>query len=385
HVECAAGLRQGALRHQSRRADGFDAGAEIDADRKDIALRRGLRADPADVIVQQILEFGALALVAGSGHVGEIVGDDLDIELHRHHAGRCCAERAHGFNSPSTSSWNFGELVDRRLAEIALLLQYGGDLGVAAGDFDHARHLDHAAHVRFLDGALHDAGRRRGLRLHAGRRIESAAAVFLQLLRIGERDQPKLAARRIDFRVAFAHADRAVAADRHLPVGRLQRDRAAVAEHRITVAGDELARWIDLHRAVAGVAFAARRLHYQEGVAIHGDIERIAGALDRPLAHIVPNAAVLHEAHAAAGLVGARAGGKIFLEYRPVGLVAGGVEVRDVVGDHVHFTREPDLARQSDETRILHRHSPLLIQPSHALPRPALPKARAKLSQAGGW
>ena len=86
-VERAAGLRQRALRHQPRRADGFDAGAEIDADGKDIALRRSLRADAADVIVQQILEFGALALVAGGGHVGEIVGDDLDIELHRHHAG----------------------------------------------------------------------------------------------------------------------------------------------------------------------------------------------------------------------------------------------------------------------------------------------------------
>src|ERR1035437_8861098 len=110
----------------------------------------------------------------------------------------------------------------------------------------------------------------------------------------------------------------------------------------------------------------------------------MAGALDRPLAHIVPDAAVAHETHAAAGLVCPRAGGKIFLEYRTVGLVAGGIEVRDVVGDHVHFARERDLARQSDETRILHRHSPLLIQPGHAsrgLPcrkraRQALPSRR---------
>jgi hypothetical protein len=34
-----------------------------------------------------------------------------------------------------------------------------------------------------------------------------------------------------------------------------------------------LARRIDLHRAVAGVAFAARRLHHQKGIAVHGDIE----------------------------------------------------------------------------------------------------------------
>ncbi len=111
-VERAAGLRQRALRHQPRRADRLDAGAEIDADGEDIALRRGLRADPADVVVKQILELGALAFVAGGGHVGEVVGDDLDVELHRHHAGGCSTERAHRFNSPSTSIRNFSELVE---------------------------------------------------------------------------------------------------------------------------------------------------------------------------------------------------------------------------------------------------------------------------------
>ena len=44
-VEVVAGRRQRALRHQPRRADGLDAAAEIDADRQDVALRRGLRAD----------------------------------------------------------------------------------------------------------------------------------------------------------------------------------------------------------------------------------------------------------------------------------------------------------------------------------------------------
>ena len=132
-VERAAGLLQRALRHQPRRADRLDAGAEIDADRQDVALRRGLRADAADVVVEQILEFDALALVAGGRHVGEVVGDDLDVEFHGHHAGRCSTERAHGFNSPSSSSWNFGELVDRRLAEVVLLLQQAVDLGVGCG------------------------------------------------------------------------------------------------------------------------------------------------------------------------------------------------------------------------------------------------------------
>ena len=47
------------------------------------------------------------------------------------------------------------------------------------------------------------------------------------------------------------------------------------------VAGHELAGGVDLQRAVAGVALAARGLHHQEGVAVDGDVERIAGLLDR--------------------------------------------------------------------------------------------------------
>src|SRR5665647_2625444 len=99
-VERGAGCRQRALRHQARRADGLDAAAEIDADRKRVALRRGLRADAADVLVQQILEFDALALVAGGAHVGDVVGDYLDVEFLGHHSSRRGMKCAHGFRSP---------------------------------------------------------------------------------------------------------------------------------------------------------------------------------------------------------------------------------------------------------------------------------------------
>ena len=65
---------------------------------------------------------------------------------------------------------------------------------------------------------MRDVGRRR-LRLHAGRRAERAGAVLLQPLRIGEGDEAQLAAPRIGGGGAFAHADRAVAADGDVAVG----------------------------------------------------------------------------------------------------------------------------------------------------------------------
>ena len=94
-VEVVAGRRSVPCVISARRADGLDAAAEIDADRQDVALRRGLRADAADVLVEQILEFGALALVAGGAHVGDVVGDDLDVEFLGHHSGRCGVKCAH--------------------------------------------------------------------------------------------------------------------------------------------------------------------------------------------------------------------------------------------------------------------------------------------------
>jgi hypothetical protein len=50
------------------------------------------------------------------------------------------------------------------------------------------------------------------------------------------------------------------------------------------VRGHELALVVDLQRAVAGVALAARRLHHQEAVAVDRDVERVAGLLGPGLA-----------------------------------------------------------------------------------------------------
>ncbi len=75
----------------------------------------------------------------------------------------------------------------------------------------------------------------------------------------------------------------------------------------------------------------------------------------------MPGRAVLHEADApvvAGEFVVARARHQKFVEHRVVGLVAGGVDVGDVVGDDVELAPEHDLPRQSDEKSILHRYTP---------------------------
>src|SRR6185437_6652965 len=253
-------------------------------------------------------------------------------------------------------------------ADVALLLQHRGDLHVAARDLDHARHLDDAAHVGLLQFALHDLGARGGLRRHAGRRFEGAAAVLLQLLRIGEIDDGQRAAHAVGGGITLARADGAVGTDRDLPVVGLERDRAAAAEDGIAFRGHQLAGGVDLERAVARVALAARCLHREETVAVDGDVERIAGALHAAGVHVVPDAAVAHIADARTR-VGAGGRGQIFLEQRTVGLVAGGVDVGDVVGDDVHFAAKRDLARQSDQKRILHRQLPWSARLRRTLPR----------------
>src|SRR6185437_5926423 len=59
------------------------------------ALIGGLRADALHVFVKQVLKLGALALVAGGGHVGDVAGDDLDLQVHGCHAGCRGIERTH--------------------------------------------------------------------------------------------------------------------------------------------------------------------------------------------------------------------------------------------------------------------------------------------------
>src|SRR5262245_55579170 len=84
---------------------------------------------------------------------------------------------------------HFGELLDRRPANVAMLLDQRGDLGVGARQFDHARHLDHAAHVGFLDRALHEPDARGRLsRNNALGRAEGRADVFQQAAGLREGD-----------------------------------------------------------------------------------------------------------------------------------------------------------------------------------------------------
>src|SRR5665213_2952808 len=84
---------------------------------------------------------------------------------------------------------------------------------------------------------------------------------------------------------ACAHADEAVVADLDVVVVRLKGDWAIFAEHRRTFATHQIAGIVDLEGAVAGVALTARGLHGDEALADDGDVERIAGALHRTLAH----------------------------------------------------------------------------------------------------
>ena len=63
--------------------------------RQDILAAPVLRADTAHVVIDQILKRRPLLLVAGGAHVGDVVGDHLNVEFLCRHAGRCCIEGAH--------------------------------------------------------------------------------------------------------------------------------------------------------------------------------------------------------------------------------------------------------------------------------------------------
>src|SRR5580704_16700324 len=189
------------------------------------------------------------------------------------------------------------QLLQRVAALIALLLQDGGDVLVAPRDLDHPRHLGDGVDVRFLDRALDDAGTgRRRTGIDAVRRQEGGTGILLQQLRLIEADDLQLAALRVGGAGTLAHGDDAVRADVDVVVGGLERDRAAVAEHLVAFAGDELAGGVGRERAVAGIALAARRLHRQIALAVERDVERIAGVLDGARAEIDPGGAILHDA-----------------------------------------------------------------------------------------
>jgi hypothetical protein len=71
---------------------GHHAEPDLHAGRHDRAEVGAGGADAPVVLVQEVLELGAAALVASSGHVGDIVGDHLHVQLLGHHPGRGDAE-----------------------------------------------------------------------------------------------------------------------------------------------------------------------------------------------------------------------------------------------------------------------------------------------------
>ena len=105
-------------------------------------------------------------------------------------------------------------------------------------------------------------------------------------------------------------------------------------------------------------ALAAGGLHGDEGRPANRDVERIVGALERALREIVESAAVLdigEAAVAAREIVFMCRRVEVLLEQHLVGLVAVGVDVREVVRDHGKMPLERRDPRKSDEKRILHR------------------------------
>jgi hypothetical protein len=87
-VERVAGRRGAALLHDAVDRGGLDAEAELDARRHDGVGVRRRGAGAALVLVEQVLELGALTLERRRVHVGDVVRDRLHVELLSQHAGR---------------------------------------------------------------------------------------------------------------------------------------------------------------------------------------------------------------------------------------------------------------------------------------------------------
>src|ERR1700761_879090 len=166
------------------------------------------------------------------------------------------------YSSGAAGRRRLRQLRQRIAALVALLLQDVGDVGVGLRDLDHAGDLGHRIDVGFFDRALHHLrALRRRPRIDSGRRLEGRAAILLQQLRLVEADQLQLAAGRVGGTGALAHGDDAAWADYYVVIGVRERDRPGIAEHRVTVAADELAGAVDAERAIAGVAHARGGLH----------------------------------------------------------------------------------------------------------------------------
>src|SRR5690606_11249818 len=133
----------------------------------------------------------------------------------------------------------------------------------------------------------------------------------------------------------------------NVDVGRAGRDGLETAEHGQAVAGGDLAGRGESEGAVTGVGGGAvGALHFEEAVALDGEVEPLAGGVDLALGEnlggggdagaVADLDAGGHEV-AAAGLGAGRARTLVeqILELDLAALEAGGVHVRQVVGDRV--------------------------------------------------
>jgi hypothetical protein len=108
----------------------------------------------------------------------------------------------------------------------------------------------------------------------------------------------------------------------------------------------QLALRVQIEIAAADIALAIRRLHREEALAVERKIERRFGALERSLAEILNRGAIDHEGYppvVAREIFVARGRVEKLLEHHRLRLEAGGVDVRDIVRNHVEFAPERDL------------------------------------------
>src|SRR5579862_3349485 len=98
-VERIVGVDEIALPGDAIDGRRLDARADLNADRDKRSGIRRIRADIALVLIEQILEFGALRFEGRRVEIGDVIGDDLDIELLSKHPGRGDGERAHDLSS----------------------------------------------------------------------------------------------------------------------------------------------------------------------------------------------------------------------------------------------------------------------------------------------
>src|SRR6185437_12858739 len=193
---------------------------------------------------------------------------------------------------------DLAELVDGVAAALILLIEEGLHRAAFARHRKHAGEFDHRLDVRLLEHALlHRGGG--GLRRLVGN--PEAIRRRCHRLRRGKVDELQLAESGLLPGPVLAHRNGAVGCNRDaMGVGGNDERLAAIGQHRIALAGDDLALAVELEMAVPRVADAERRLNREIPLAGYRQVERIAGLGNRPLAQVAYRACILNEGDRAA-------------------------------------------------------------------------------------